>query len=422
MPNVFLSADILLPKSRIGEDAEKFAVIACDQFTSEKNFWTECEKTVGDSPSALRMILPEAYLDESDARIEKINKTMEEYCENVLETFSDTMIYVRRTQPDGRVRCGIVGKIDLEYYDYGENSQSLIRPTEKTVLERIPPRVKIRENASLELPHIMLLVDDVNKRVIEPLEERYPSFEKAYDFDLMMGAGHIEGYFIDKVNIRRIYALLSRYSTRAYAEKNFGIKDKKPLLFAVGDGNHSLATAKAIYKTAKELYGKNAKKMPCRYALAELVNLHSDALDFEPIYRTVKCPSRDVLVKLTDYIKDSAKNSRGEEKAFTLTLLSELGEEEVTVDFPTKSLPVGFVQDVLDEFVAANEGCEIDYIHGEDSLRSLSKENTLGIIFEGMSKDTLFSGVISDGVLPRKTFSMGHALDKRHYFEARKIK
>lgn len=422
MPNIFSTADILLPKIRSGEDATKYAVIACDQFTSEKAFWEDCEKIVGDAPSTLRMILPEAYLDLSEEMTPKINATMDEYCKSILETYKDSMIYVRRTQPDGRVRCGIVGKIDLEYYDYGKDSQSLIRPTEKTVLERIPPRVKIRENATLELPHIMLLIDDKNKNVIEPLEESYAGFEKAYDLDLMMGAGHLEGYFIDEKNIRRIYALLARYSTKAYCDEYYGIKNAAPLLFAVGDGNHSLATAKAIYEKAKELYGSEAKKMPCRYALAELVDLHSEALDFEPIYRTVVCPSSEVLQKLCDNIRMHCEKACGEEKPFDITLVTESGEETVHVERPHKNLPVGFVQEILDEFCKDNPECEIDYIHGEDSLRSLAKGNTVGILFEGMSKDSLFSGVISDGVLPRKTFSMGHALDKRHYFEARKIK
>jgi len=422
MPNVFSPADILLPKKRMGNDAGKFSVVACDQFTSEKKFWEECDVKVGDSPSSLHLILPEAYLDESNVRIDKINETMDKYCENEFDTFPDSMIYVRRTQPDGRVRCGIVGKIDLEYYDYGENSHSLVRPTEKTVLERIPPRVKIRENASIELPHIMLLLDDKYKRVIEPVEGKYHSLEKAYDFDLMMGAGHIEGYFLDKVDIRRINALLARYSTKAYAEQYYGVKGTKPLLFAVGDGNHSLATAKAIYNNAKETFGKEAKRMPCRYALVEIVNIYSDALDFEPIYRTVKCPSEEVVNELREYIKECARKAEGNEPPFSISLIYNSCEEDVTVSCPDKQLPVGFVQEAIDLFVSEHTECETDYIHGEESLRSLSVGTTLGILFEGMSKDTLFKGVMSDGVLPRKTFSMGHALDKRHYLEARKIK
>ena len=422
MPDIFLTADIILPVKRDKENAEKFSVIACDQFTSEKKFWVDCENIAKDAVSSLNMILPEAYLDESEDRIPKINSAMDEYFENDSEIFYNSMIYVRRTQPDGRVRCGIVGKIDLEYYEYSEDSRSCIRPTEKTVVERIPPRVKIRENAPLELPHIMLLIDDVRRSVIEPLEDEYQTFEKAYDFDLMMGAGHIEGYFMDEKNIRRIYALFSRYSTSVYTQQYYGLENIEPLLFAVGDGNHSLATAKAIYKNAKELYGSKAKRMPCRYALAEVVNLYSDALDFEPIYRTVKCPSAEVLAELVAYIKKAAAGSDGKEKAFDVELVYGDCDETVNVKFPTKSLPVGFVQEILDDFVSVHKECEIDYIHGEDSLRSLSVSNTLGILFEGMSKNDLFRGVICDGVLPRKTFSMGHALDKRHYLEARKIK
>ena len=422
MPNIFSSADILLPKHRFGNDSDKFPVIACDQFTGEKAFWSECEKFIGTSTSSLHLILPEAFLNESAERIPMIEKKMEEYCDTQLEVFENSMIYVRRTQPDGRVRCGLVGKIDLAYYDFKEDSSSLIRPTEQTVLERIPPRVKIRENALLELPHVMLLLDDINKSVIEPLEEKFDSFEKAYDIELMMGAGHVEGYFVSRSEIRRIYALLARYSTQNYAEKYYAKKGIKPLLFAVGDGNHSLATAKAIYQQAKELYGKAAKKMPCRYALVEFVNLYSDALDFEPIYRTVECPDSDTLIELNVFIKEKLSQQFGEEEPYDITLVN-CGKEEIFhVDAPSKKLPVALIQEILDDFVSTHNDCVIDYIHGEDSLKNLSMGNTLGILFKGMSKNDLFNGIMSDGVLPRKTFSMGHALDKRHYLEARKIK
>lgn len=422
MSVIFSPAEILLPEKRFGQEASKFSVIACDQFTSEKGFWSEYENLIGDAPSSLRLVLPEAFLDESEKRIPTINSSMDDYLVNHLESFSSSMIYVRRKQPDGRIRCGIVGKIDLEYYDFSDNSSSLIRPTEKTVLERIPPRVKIRENASIELPHVMLLIDDADKTVIEPFENKYSSMTKAYDFELMMGAGHIEGYFIDECDIRRINALFARYSSASYAEQKYSKKGAAPLLFAVGDGNHSLATAKAIYLSAKESFGEQAKKMPCRYALAEVVNLHSDALDFEPIYRTVECPDNDTLIELKDFLKRRFLSEKGDEAAYDIVLVNDGTEEIVHVAHPVKSLPVALVQDALDEFISTHGDCVVDYIHGEDSLRALSENNVLGILFEGMSKDDLFVGVMQDGILPRKTFSMGHALDKRHYLEARKIK
>lgn len=423
MAHIFSSADILLPKERSNESGRAYSVIACDQFTSEPHFWEECRKNVGDEPSTLDLILPEVYLDKADELIPEINKRMADYESSVFETFVDSMIYVRRTQPDGRIRKGIVGKVDLEYYKYETGSQSLIRPTEMTVLERIPPRVRIRENATLELPHIMLLIDDFARNVIEPLEEKCGSMKSAYDYDLMLGAGHVSGYFIDKTEQRRIYALLSRMSTAYYAKKAYGISDIKPLLFAVGDGNHSLATAKSVYERSKELYGKEAKKRPERYALVEIVNLHDDALDFEPIYRIVKCNSSEKASDLCDFIRNAVHNSIGNNEPYSVTVISGGKREELHVTHPPKHLPVAFLQELLDEFCKEDPECTIDYIHGEDSLTRLANdEASVGFIFKGMDKSELFKSIILDGILPRKTFSMGHALDKRHYLEARKIK
>jgi uncharacterized protein (DUF1015 family) len=423
MAHIFSSADILLPKERSNENCKAYSVIACDQFTSEPHFWEECKKNVGDNPSTLDLILPEVYLDKADDLIPKISKAMVEYENGVFEAFTDSMIYVRRTQPDGRVRKGIVGKIDLEYYKYDTDSRSLVRPTEMTVLERIPPRVRIRENATLELPHIMLLIDDFSRAVIEPLEKKYETMAEAYDFELMLGAGHVSGYFIDKTEQRRIYALLARMSTAHYAKKAYSVSDIKPLLFAVGDGNHSLATAKSVYEKSKELYGKEAKKRPERYALVEIVNLHDEALDFEPIYRIVKCNSKEKANELCDFIKNAVHTCDGDNSPYDITLISGGVSEQLNVKHPTKHLPVAFLQDLLDVFSKDNPECTVDYIHGEDSLKMLSNdENTVGFIFKGMDKSELFKSIILDGILPRKTFSMGHALDKRHYLEARKIK
>ncbi len=422
MAKIFRSSDILLPKNREGEYGSAFAVIACDQFTGEVDFWNKYEDLIGDRVSALRLILPEVFLKQAEERIPCINKAMADYEKNDTELFANSLIYLRRKQPDGRIRCGIIGAIDLEYYDFSADSASLVRPTEKTVTERIPPRVEIRKNAPLELSHIMLLVDDKDCEVIEPLEKEYRSFDLLYDFELLQGAGHMEGYLIDKKHTDRIERLLSDFATKKHCQKLYG-EGAEPLLFAVGDGNHSLATAKTIYENAKATYGKQALRMPCRYALAELVNLHSAALDFEPIYRTVVCPSAEIFELLKNRLAKEAKEANGSEMPYTLTLVSAKGEEQIDLPHPEKKLPVAFVQNVLDDFCAEYPECEIDYIHGDDSLRKLaSAPNTLGILFEGMHKNDLFPAVMKDGVLPRKTFSMGHALDKRHYFEARKIK
>lgn len=422
MSKVFCSSDILLPKNRDGESGSAFAVIACDQFTGEMDFWNCYDEIIGDRVSSLRLILPEAFLKEAERRIPLINQAMTEYEKNDTELFANSLIYLRRKQPDGRIRCGIIGAVDLEHYDFSADTESLIRPTEKTVTERIPPRVEIRKNAPLELSHIMLLVDDKDGEVIKPLETEYTSFKPLYDFELMQGAGHMEGYLIGKKQTKRIERLLAKYATRKHTKKLYG-KGTAPLLFAVGDGNHSLATAKTIYEDAKSKYGRRALRMPCRYALAELVDLHSEALDFEPIYRTVACPSAAISDMLKIRLAEEAEKANGSEKPYTLTLISEKGEERIELIHPEKKLPVAFVQSVLDDFCSEHPECEIDYIHGEDSLRKLaSVPNMLGILFEGMHKNDLFPAVMKDGVLPRKTFSMGHALDKRHYFEARKIK
>ena len=272
----FKTANILLPKNNF----EKWSVIACDQFTSDKNYWNETQKTVGECNSTLNITLPEIYLEEgnTEERISKINTEMQKYLsEDVFTEYKNALIYIERTQADGRVKPGIIGAVDLEDYDYKKGSETLIRATEGTVLERIPPRVKIRKDAPLELPHIALLIDDINKTVIEPLAEKKTSMKKLYDFDLMMGGGHIEGYLIDCEEIERITEALSELC------KN----DDKPLLFAVGDGNHSLATAKECYEMLKKDNPENAKNSLARYALAEVGNIHCTALDFEPIYRVV---------------------------------------------------------------------------------------------------------------------------------------
>ncbi len=420
---VFTSADILLPKNREKGSGTAYSCIACDQFTSEPEFWEKCKNEAAGKPSALNLILPEAYLSSEDEIIPSINNAMNTYLDTYLEEFSDSMIYLRRTQPDGRVRAGIVGKIDLEYYNYNSNSESLIRPTEKTVVERIPARVKIRENAPIELPHVMLLINDKNKTVIEPLNDVYTELKKAYDFDLMMGAGHVEGYFISESQKKRITALLARYATENYCNEIYHLKSCKPLLFAVGDGNHSLASAKTVYENLKAEFGNEAKKMPARYALVEFVNIHDSALDFEPIYRIVKCSSQKEADELVSFLKCSAESSNGDNEPYDFTIIRGEEEEVLHVQHPTKNLPVAFLQKMLDVFSKEHPDAITDYIHGEDSLRKLSaEENTVGFLFEGMEKSDLFKSIVKDGVLPRKTFSMGHALDKRHYLEARKIK
>lgn len=396
MNKYFYPCDVLLPKSNF----EKWAVVACDQYTSEPEYWLDVEKTIGDNTSAYNIILPEAYLqDDNSARIEKINKTMNEYIENgVFDTVNNTMIYLEREVTGGKIRKGIVGIIDLDEYSYEKNSTSLIRATEATVLERIPPRVMIRKGAALEMPHIMLLIDDPDCSVIEPLAEKTNDFTRVYDFDLMQNSGHIKGYSIDGDTIAFIQASLAKLVENS--GDNF--------LFAVGDGNHSLATAKECYN-ADPL--NNSK-----YAMVEVVNIHDYSLEFEPIYRVVF--GADPQELLSDFVATLGGEYQGEDaQKFICVFGNE--KREISVK-GTGKLSVATLQTYLDDYLKKNPSVKIDYIHGEDVVYSLSKaENTIGFIFEGMQKSELFPAIKQDGSLPRKTFSMGHAADKRFYIEAR---
>ena len=393
----FFEADILLPK----KDFEKWAVVACDQYTSEPEYWEKTKEIAGDTPSALNIILPELYLQpDNSEQIEKINRTMQEYLDNgVFDEHKNTMIYVER-ESNGTVRKGIVGMIDLEDYDYQKDSSALIRATEATVLERIPPRVKIRRDAPLEMPHILLLIDDPAYTVIEPLSEKKDALSKAYDFELMQGGGHIEGYFLSEGEIENVQNAL---------EHLIDGKDDG-LLFAVGDGNHSLATAKECYRqTGAPL---------ARYALVEVVNIHDPSIEFEPIYRVMwNIDPEDFLSRFIAHTE-----AAGSDDLQKFTYITKDKEGEILVK-STAKLPVGTLQTFVDSYMEEHPKVKIDYIHGADvTVRLSQKENAIGFIFDGMGKDELFPAIMADGSLPRKTFSMGHACDKRYYIEARKIK
>lgn len=419
MNGCFKKADILLPDFSV-TDAKKWAVVACDQFTSEPEYWEKAEKEVGSAPSALRLILPEVYLSEAGTRIPKINETMKKYVSDVLICRGDSAVFVERTQSDGSVRRGAVLAVDLEAYDYSKGAQSLIRATEATVVERIPPRVAIRRDAEIELPHVMLLIDDPNKTVIEPLISECGG-EVVYDTELMLGGGHIRGRLLNDKNYARLESALNALITPEQMKTRYGSDSLAPLLFAVGDGNHSLASAKAAYEEVKARIGVTAAmEHPARYALAEIVNVHDPALKFEPIYRVIfGAEPTDVLSKLEKY----ASSLGGHADAQTVTYVYGKNEGRLEIAHPVRQLTVGTLQDFIDSYISENKGVEVDYIHGEASVRNLaSKPNAIGFIFDGMSKSELFKTVLFDGSLPRKTFSMGHAEDKRYYVEARKIK
>lgn len=418
MNNALKPADILVPKESV--DMEKWAVIACDQYTSEPEYWNKTAEIVGNNYSSLNMILPEIYLEDSDVsdRISNIHNTMEKYLsENIFDEYKDSMIYVERIQSNGILRAGIIGKIDLEEYDFNKGSTSQVRATEATVIERIPPRIKVRDGAPLELPHIMILIDDDKKTVIEPLESQKKDMKKLYDFNLMQGGGKISGYLIDNKKCADIISSLNKLGNAENFKEKYG--SDNVLLYAMGDGNHSLATAKEFYEQLKRNNpDKDFSNHPARYALAEIVNLHSPALDFEAIHRIV---TETDVAKLTDVLYSELKLSdEPSEQSFRIVLNGK--EKNVFIHNQTSNLTVGSLQNFIDRYLSENKG-KVDYIHGTDVVTKLSEnENSIGFILPDMGKEQLFPTVIKDGALPRKTFSMGHAEDKRYYIECRKIK
>ena len=420
MKKYLYSTDIYLPDFN-SINADKWACVACDQYTSERDYWRALRAFVGDEPSTLSLMLPEAYLDLTEEAVPKINAEMHKYLDGgVLKRHADSMIYLERTQSDGRVRRGIVGAIDLEQYDFNKGAKTYVRATEGTVLERIPPRVAIRRGAPIELPHIMILIDDPERTVIEPVAERSDGYSVAYDIDLMGGGGHAKGRFMDAESVERVNGALGKLATAEQMKNKYGV-EAHPLLFAIGDGNHSLATAKTLYEEIKAQIGEEAaREHPARYALCEIVNLHDSALEFEPIYRVLfGVDADDFLNEFNAYLGSLC----GDAAAQSFRLVWNGGERTLNAATPVAQLAVGTLQTFIDEYVKTHVGAEVDYIHGIDSTESLAKkDNAVGILFDGMGKDMLFKTVICDGALPRKTFSMGHAQDKRYYIECRRIK
>jgi hypothetical protein len=421
---------------RPGTDLTKWAVIACDQFTSQPEYWNEVEKIVGEAPSTLNLTFPEVYLEQPDGdqRIQNIQATMRKYMDEGILQPHDGLVYVERTV-DGKMRKGIVLCLDLEAYDYTKGSSSLIRATEGTIVDRLPPRMKIREGATLELPHILVLIDDPDHTVIEPLREAKAGLEKLYDFDLMLGSGHLTGYAVNQEGEDRVVEALRELAKPEVFAAKYGIGKNQPvLLFAMGDGNHSLATAKAIWEKMKPQVGMDH---PARYALVEVENVHDEGLDFEPIHRVLFGLKKDLFAGLEksfganlsykpvasaeEMVRavDSA-DSRKQTIGLVGGRSAEFGVIEMTD--PSSNLPVGTIQAFLDAFLKEGGAEKIDYVHGQDVTVQLgSQPDNAGFYLPGMSKSDLFKTVILDGALPRKTFSMGEAREKRFYMESRKI-
>lgn len=437
--------EIILPKQ--GTDMSKYAVVACDQYTSEPEYWNSVAELVGDAPSTLHLTLPEIYLESADKqdRIEKINAKMDELLSNrTLESVGECFVLVKRKTRQGKVRTGLVVSLDLEKYDFSRGSQTLIRATEGTVVERIPPRVEIRKNARIELPHIMVLIDDPEKTVIEPISEfaEQNSLRKLYDFDLMMDSGHITAYKIDdEILIGKVAEALDKLADHELFMKKYGVGNEKGvLLFAMGDGNHSLATAKTLWEEIKKsLTPEEFETHPARYALVELVNVHDAGLEFEPIHRVLFGVRGDIFELLNEAVGklnedigsiELTVHNMGDVAEVNKVISSGVqyftvirGDQEFIIEVknPQSNLAVGTLQNFIN-YLIENYEIKVDYIHGEEVVRKLSQEkDNIGFIVPGMRKDELFKTVIVDGVLPRKTFSMGEAHEKRFYVEARAI-
>lgn len=430
--------EILLPADSVSK--EKWAIVACDQYTSQPEYWQKADELVGDSPSTLRMIYPEAFLNEPNPkdRIVSIRKHMQEYLDQGKFKSIDGMVYVQRTA-SGKVRHGLVMCIDLERYDYHKGSKSLVRASEGTILERIPPRIEIRQGAPLELPHIMILIDDPSNTVIGPVQKAKDSLEKVYDFELMMNSGHLTGYVVPSGKLEQeVMQNLEKLGDPDTFSAKYDLPKETPVLvYAMGDGNHSLATAKAIWEKTKS-DAKNVDDVmnsPTRYALVEIVNLHDESLVFEPIHRVVFGigKGKDLLkhleqqlgakvetVSTVQEMTDKVRESTSEHQRFGV--IQQSGFSVVHVGKALSNLPVGSVQAVLDEYLKEGGAREVDYVHGTDPVVDLGqKPDNMGIFLPGTDKADLFKSMIVDGALPRKTFSMGEAEDKRFYMECRKL-
>lgn len=453
-----------------GTDLYKWSVIACDQYTSQPEYWAETDQNVGNAPSTLHLTLPEVYLggpDEAE-RVKEIHKTMEQYLlDGTLQELPEGFMLVERSFGKKHSRCGLVVEIDLETYEYKKGAHSLTRPTEMTVEERIPPRLRVRQTASLELPHIMLLIDDPEREIIEPLMARKGEFEKVYDTDLMQKGGHVSGWLIPKgKETQEIMEKVEQLAEPAAFREKYGLKEDYPILnFAVGDGNHSMATAKAAWENIKkDLTEREQQNHPARFCLCEIVNVHDESLEVEPIHRVVfQAKEEELLVAAKNYYEEKGcqlviteeittpvladdqmvatdrsvftasgveklsdagmEIAVGKEEIHSFTLCSSKGWKNMKVINSKWGIAVATLQSFLDDFLAKHSESKIDYIHGKDVVEKLgTQEGNLGFILPEVQKEDLFTGVIKDGVLPRKTFSMGEANEKRYYMECKRIR
>ncbi len=430
MPEVYLPADT--------DKMKEWAVVACDQYTSDTGYWEDVKRLTDNAPSTLNLIYPECYLDENnpEERIKSINDTMRSYLEKGILKKNEPSFYLvkRQNGENGTYRLGLIAALDLEKYDYSRDSTSLIRATEGTIEDRIPPRKRIRKDAPLELPHILVLIDDPEKSVIEPLARRVSDFKQMYNFDLMKGGGHIEGYMInDRETVISIVEALEKIADADSFKKKYGSEDI--LLYAMGDGNHSLATAKAVWEEIKRDNPSDPDLMnhPARWALVELENIHDDGIVFEPIHRVLfNCPSELFLNELKKY-----SSCRIEDKSSVDEVVSSIKEQKpyqkigycdesilgtIAIEHPSATITAGTIQKVIDSIINSNPDVSIDYIHGKEETEKLGKQKgNIGIFLPAIDKHSFFHTIVKDKAFPRKTFSMGEADEKRYYIECRKI-
>lgn len=427
-----------------GIDLYKWAVVACDQYTSEPDYWEQVSRIVGDDHSTLKLVFPEVYLGKgSEAeRIARIHREMDEYLEQkVISSPGAGFVYLERRTSHTHCRKGLITAIDLEHYNYNPGSKTLIRATEGTVLERIPPRVKIREGALLELPHIMVLIDDPDCRVIEPLAREKEKFEQLYDTELMINGGHVQGYLVREERVLEgIYQGFANLAEPARFNQRYKTSGEPVMLFAVGDGNHSLATAKAVWEKMKQEAKVALDNHPARYALVEIVNIHDPGLQFEPIHRVLfNAAAEEMFEAMRVYFGEGqfnlewstdlrtmeaqlVKEPNRTENPHKIGFVTEEGYGVIMVANPKSDFEVGTLQSFLDEWLVQHPEGKIDYIHGADVVRKLgSKQGNIGFFLPALQKSALFKTVVHDGVLPRKSFSMGEAEEKRFYLECRRI-
>jgi len=437
---------VLLPRADV--ELSKWAVIACDQYTSQPGYWAGVRELVGTAPSALNLIFPEADLasGKEDNYIAGLKQNMQSYLKaGILEPCPPGFVAVERRTAYVKSRKGLLVALDLEQYSQEARAKTLIRATEGTVAERISARVKIRERAPIELPHTMVLIDDAEKTVIEPLFEE--GLSKLYDFDLMMGGGHVRGYFIGESGlIQKVAKALRRLADPCLFAEKYGLPEDEPvLLYAVGDGNHSLAAAKTLWEAVKQNDPRAASdfKHPARFSLVELVNLHDEGLRFEPIHRLVKnVDVQTILTGMDAYYNrlgalfrltscgnpyEVQAEAKRQEKAaagqaHVFAFCSSMQSGVISIGRPPCNMVVGTLQAFLDDFRRENPEAAVDYIHGAQTAVNLGLgRGAIAFLLPAISKHDLFKAVIHEGAFPKKTFSLGQADEKRFYLEAQRI-